>query len=81
MSDRVTWNTVLSVNAVASFTQLVGADVDEDDVIVGPDVLHHPVDGGGHLDPHKVDAVQPGDGLVELSLVNLPAPGDDETFH
>ena len=55
--------------------------MNEDDVIVRSDVLHHPVDGVGNLDPYEVDPVQPGDGLVELSLVDLPAPGDDETLH
>ena len=81
MSVQVTWNTVLSANAVTGFTQLGRPDVNENHVVVRPDVLHHPVDGVGHLDPDKVDAVQPGDGLVELSLVDLPTPGDDETLH
>ena len=28
---------------------------------MGTDVLDHPVDGVCHLDPHKVDTLQPGD--------------------
>ena len=60
----VTWNTVLASNAVTSLAQLVGSDVYQDNVVVRPDVLYHPVDCVGHLDPDEVDPVEPSDGLV-----------------
>ena len=44
---------------VASFAQLSWPDVDEDDVIVRTNVLDHPVDCVHHLDPDKVDPLQP----------------------
>ena len=44
-------------------------------------VLDHPIDRVHHLDPDKVDPVQPRDGLVQLGLVDLPPSRHDEALN
>ena len=66
---------------MTSIREFIGTNVNEDHIIVRSDVLHHLVDSVGHLYADKVDTVQPGDGLVELRLVDGPASADDEALH
>ena len=60
-TSPLTCNALAGVDTVAGLTEFCGSDVYEHHVVVGTDVLDHPVDGVCHLDPHKVDALQPGD--------------------
>ena len=52
-------SSIVEISPMASLAQLSWSDVDEDNVIVWTDVLNHPVDCVHHLDPDKVDPLQP----------------------
>ena len=44
---------------MTGLAELVGANMENDNIVVRSDVLHHLVDGVGHLDPDEVDPLQP----------------------
>ena len=67
-------------DAVGSFEELLGSDVDDHGVLVGTDALNHTIDGGGDLDSGEGSAFDSIEGSDQTVLVHLPAARDDETF-
>ena len=74
-SSSLTCNALASVDTVAGLTKFRGSDVYKHHVIVGADVLDHPVDGVCHLDPHKVDALQSGNDCKYTNVFDTQVGG------
>ena len=66
---------------VRSILELLAANVQDDGVHVGPDILNNSVHGGHDLDPREGGVLDLVQGAKKSALIKFPSSRNDETFH